>query len=91
MGASGGVSNTDASQLCRRHERADVEPAEHPPLKEILKSPIYAGSYAYGRRCEKKILVGGEIRMARQSQVRHEWIALIEASHEGLHFSVRPL
>jgi DNA invertase Pin-like site-specific DNA recombinase len=52
-------------------------------LKEILKSPIYAGAYAYGRRCEKKILVDGEIRTARQSQARHEWIALIEGTHEG--------
>jgi DNA invertase Pin-like site-specific DNA recombinase len=52
-------------------------------LKEILKSPIYAGAYAYGRRCEKKILVDGEIRTARQSQSRHEWISLIEGSHLG--------
>jgi DNA invertase Pin-like site-specific DNA recombinase len=52
-------------------------------LKEILKSPIYAGAYAYGRRSEKKILVDGEIRTARQSQARHEWIALIEGAHEG--------
>jgi DNA invertase Pin-like site-specific DNA recombinase len=52
-------------------------------LKEILKSPIYAGAYAYGRRCEKKILVDGEIRTARQSQARQEWIALIEGSHQG--------
>jgi DNA invertase Pin-like site-specific DNA recombinase len=52
-------------------------------LKEILKSPIYAGAYAYGRRCEKKILVDGEIRTARQCQARHEWIALIEGAHEG--------
>ena len=47
-------------------------------LKEILRNPIYAGTYAYGRRSEKKILVDGEIRTARQSQARHEWIALIE-------------
>lgn len=52
-------------------------------LKEILKSPIYAGAYAYGRRCEKKILVNGEIQTARQSPSRHEWIALIEGSHQG--------
>ena len=52
-------------------------------LKEILRNPIYAGTYAYGRRSEKKILVDGEIRTARQSQARHEWIALIEEAHEG--------
>jgi hypothetical protein len=52
-------------------------------LKEILKSPIYAGAYAYGRRCDKKILVNGEIQSVRQSPARHEWIALIEGSHQG--------
>jgi DNA invertase Pin-like site-specific DNA recombinase len=52
-------------------------------LKEILKSPIYAGAYAYGRRCDKKVLVDGEIQTVRQSPARHEWIALIEGSHRG--------
>jgi DNA invertase Pin-like site-specific DNA recombinase len=52
-------------------------------LKEILKSPLYAGAYAYGRRCYKKILVNGEIQTARQSPARHEWTALIEGSHQG--------
>lgn len=52
-------------------------------LKEILKSPIYAGAYAYGRRCYKKVLVNGEIQTARQSPARHEWTALIEGSHQG--------
>jgi DNA invertase Pin-like site-specific DNA recombinase len=52
-------------------------------LKEILKSPIYAGAYAYGRRCDKKILVNGEIKTVRQSPAQHEWIALIEGSHQG--------
>ena len=46
-------------------------------------SPIYAGAYAYGRRCEKKILVDGEIRKARRSQARHEWVALIQGAHQG--------
>jgi DNA invertase Pin-like site-specific DNA recombinase len=52
-------------------------------LKEILKSPIYAGAYAYGRRSYKKILVDGEIQTVRQSPERHEWISLIEGSHQG--------
>jgi DNA invertase Pin-like site-specific DNA recombinase len=52
-------------------------------LKGILKNPIYAGAYAYGRRCDKKILVNGEIRAVRQSPPRHEWISLIEGAHQG--------
>lgn len=59
------------------------EPLHVSRLKEILKSPIYAGAYAYGRRSEKKILVDGEIRTARESKARHEWIALIEGAHQG--------
>jgi len=52
-------------------------------LKEILKSPIYAGAYAYGRRCEKKILVEGEIQSVRQTKPQDEWVALIKGAHEG--------
>jgi DNA invertase Pin-like site-specific DNA recombinase len=35
-------------------------------LKEILKNPLYAGAYAYGRRRETKVLVEGEIHTARR-------------------------
>jgi DNA invertase Pin-like site-specific DNA recombinase len=59
------------------------EPLRISRLKEILKSPIYAGAYAYGRRCDKKVLVNGEIQTVRQSPPRHEWIALIEGAHQG--------
>jgi DNA invertase Pin-like site-specific DNA recombinase len=52
-------------------------------LREILKNPIYAGAYAYGRRSEKKILVDGEVRNVRQSKASQEWVALIPGAHEG--------
>jgi hypothetical protein len=52
-------------------------------LKEILKSPIYAGAYAYGRRSEQKILVDGEINTVRRSKAPDEWVALIQGAHEG--------
>ena len=52
-------------------------------LKEILKSPIYAGAYAYGRRTERKILVDGEIRSIRQTKDPEDWIAFIQGAHEG--------
>ncbi len=59
------------------------KPLDISRLKEILKSPIYAGAYAYGRRCEKKILVDGEIRRARRSRAQSEWVAFIQEAHEG--------
>jgi len=61
----------------------DWKPLGISRLKEILNSPIYAGAYAYGRRCEKKILVNGEIRTVRQSKAPDEWTALIQGTHEG--------
>ncbi len=52
-------------------------------LKEMLKSPIFAGAYAYGRRGETKVIVDGRIRTARRSKSLDEWTALIQDAHEG--------
>jgi DNA invertase Pin-like site-specific DNA recombinase len=52
-------------------------------LKEILKSPIYAGAYAYGRRSEKQILVDGEIRSVRECRDPGDWVARIQGAHDG--------
>jgi len=52
-------------------------------LKEILKSPIYAGAYAYGRRSEKQILVDGEIRSVRECRDPGDWVARIQGAHES--------
>lgn len=52
-------------------------------LKEILKNPIYAGAYAYGRRSETKVIVDGEIHTARRCKGPDEWTALIQDAHEG--------
>ena len=52
-------------------------------LKEILKSPIYAGAYAYGRRSEKQVLVDGEIRSIRECRDPGDWVARIQGAHEG--------
>lgn len=52
-------------------------------LKEILKNPIYAGAYAYGRRSDTKVIVDGEIHTLRRCKGSDEWTALIEDAHEG--------
>jgi DNA invertase Pin-like site-specific DNA recombinase len=52
-------------------------------VKEMLKNPLYAGAYAYGRRRETKVIVDGEIHTARRCQDPDEWTALIQDAHEG--------
>jgi len=52
-------------------------------LKEMLKNPIYAGAYAYGRRNDTKVIVDGEIHTARRCRGPDEWTALIQDAHEG--------
>lgn len=52
-------------------------------LTEMLKNPIYAGAYAYGRRSETKVIVDGEIHTARRCRGPDEWTALIRDTHEG--------
>ena len=52
-------------------------------LKEILRNPIYAGAYAYGRRSETKVIVDGEIHTVRRCKGPEEWTALIQEAHEG--------
>jgi hypothetical protein len=49
----------------------------------MLKSPIYAGAYAYGRRSETKVIVDGEIHTARRCKSPDEWTAFIRDAHEG--------
>jgi len=52
-------------------------------LVHLLQNPIYAGCYAYGRRPQKKILVGSEIRSVRGSLAPEDWPVRIEGSHPG--------
>jgi DNA invertase Pin-like site-specific DNA recombinase len=52
-------------------------------LIDMLHNPIYAGCYAYGRRPQKKILVGGEIRCVRPSSDPQDWPVRIEGAHRG--------
>ena len=52
-------------------------------VKEMLKNPLYAGAYAYGRRRETKLIVDGEIQTARRCRGPDEWTALIHDAHEG--------
>jgi len=53
-------------------------------LHEMLKNPVYAGVYTYGRRREKKILVDGQIRRVRpDTRDPNQWLVKIENAHSG--------
>ena len=50
----------------------------------MLKNPVYAGVYAYGRRREKKVLVDGQIRRVRpDTRDPDRWLVKIEGAHPG--------
>lgn len=49
---------------------------------EILKNPIYAGVYVYGRRPERKVLIGGQIRCVRDAgRDPDKWAVRIDNAH----------
>ena len=53
-------------------------------LHEMLKNPVYAGVYAYGRRRERKVLVDGQIRRVRpDTRDPERWVVKIEGAHPG--------
>jgi Site-specific recombinases, DNA invertase Pin homologs len=60
------------------------QPARYHAVLSVLKNPVYAGAYAYGR---SKTIVGleaGHKRVRRQAQRRREdWAVLILDHHEG--------
>jgi DNA invertase Pin-like site-specific DNA recombinase len=59
-------------------------PARYHAVLSVLKNPIYAGAYAYGRSKTVVELEDGQKRVRRQRQRRREdWKVLIRDHHEG--------
>jgi DNA invertase Pin-like site-specific DNA recombinase len=59
-------------------------PARYHAVLSVLKNPIYAGAYTYGRSRTVLGLEGGQKRVRRQVQRRSEdWKVLIQDHHEG--------
>jgi DNA invertase Pin-like site-specific DNA recombinase len=53
-------------------------------LHEMLRNPLYAGAYVYGRRPHKTVLIDGEIRSVRVPGRNPEhWAACIKDAHTG--------
>ncbi len=60
------------------------QPARYHAVLSVLKNPVYAGAYAYGRSKTIVRLEGGQKRVRRQPQRRREdWAVLIIDHHEG--------
>ena len=60
------------------------QPARYHAVHSVLKNPIYAGAYAYGRSQTVPRLEAGHKRVSRQlRRRREEWSVLILNHHEG--------
>lgn len=60
------------------------QPARYHAVLSVLKNPVYAGAYAYGRSKTMVRLENGQKRVRRQRQRRREdWAVLILDHHEG--------
>jgi DNA invertase Pin-like site-specific DNA recombinase len=60
------------------------QPARYHAVLSVLKNPVYAGAYAYGRSKTIVRLEGGQKRIRRQPQRRREdWAVLIMDHHQG--------
>lgn len=53
-------------------------------LHEVVRNPIYAGAYVYGRRPEKKVLVDGQIRkVCDPGRDPERWQVCLKDAHPG--------
>ena len=60
------------------------QPARYHAVHSVLKNPIYAGAYAYGRSKTITRLDAGQKRVLRQvRRHREDWTVLIMDHHEG--------
>lgn len=60
------------------------QPARYHAVLSVLKNPLYAGAYAYGRSKTTVRLENGQKRVVRQVRRRREdWSILIPDHHEG--------
>ena len=60
------------------------QPARYHAVLSVLKNPVYAGAYAYGRSKTVVRLANGQKQVHRQRQPhREDWAVLILDHHEG--------
>jgi DNA invertase Pin-like site-specific DNA recombinase len=53
-----------------------------PRALSILRNPVYAGAYAWGRNRERRVLVEGEVRRKQEKlETREQWHAFLREAH----------
>ena len=53
-------------------------------LSSVLHNPVYAGAYAYGRHCERRVIIDGLIRRVRSTDSDPtKWKVLRRDAHTG--------
>ena len=76
----------EAIKLPRRIGKADIDFIEATPwlIGRILKDPVYAGAYAFGRSSRKVVLEEGRKRTVKERHAEPEnWQVLIQDHHEA--------
>ena len=53
------------------------------PIVRLLKHPIYAGAYAWGKTCVDTVLDQGQVRRVSQRKPRDAWLVLLRDHHEA--------
>jgi DNA invertase Pin-like site-specific DNA recombinase len=74
------------SRQYHRDGRSEVvwKPLSHSRVRAVLRNPMYAGAYVYGRRQERMGLVDGQIRRRRLRELpMPEWLVCIRDAHPG--------
>ncbi|MGH9158773.1 MAG: recombinase family protein, partial [Vicinamibacteraceae bacterium] len=59
------------------------QPARYHAVLSVLKNPLYAGAYAYGRSKTTVRIEGGQKRLRQVRRRREDWAILIPDHHEG--------
>ena len=64
------------------NDRVDWKIPRYPIIMKILKNPVYAGIYAYGKTQLQKIFSNGRIRKKMKPMPMKDWHVFIEDHHE---------
>jgi DNA invertase Pin-like site-specific DNA recombinase len=64
--------------------KIEWKPPAYHTVMQVLKSPIYAGAYAFGRRSQRTDVVDGRARKKNgQRRAMKDWGALLKDNHQG--------
>ncbi|MGI9486766.1 MAG: transposase [Geminicoccaceae bacterium] len=69
---------------CRHCESISQPPAPYHTVMQVLRSPIYAGAYAFGRTCYRTNVVDSRARKTNGHwRAMKDWGALLKDNHPG--------